>query len=355
MREHAAAKLPGTFSFPALLLSAALALSPSDGFGVDECGGETHSCPCAAHTPCICCECGNCVWWAWHEACCHWDRALEWCTDAGTWDNYARDYGYPVGTDPQVGSIFVCEPSGVCSAWGHVGWLVGVHADGSFDSTEMSCSSWCGVADRTRPAGFAEHFIYNPDGPVAIDNAEFVSETIPDGTHFSPGESFLKRWTMRNTGTTTWTRDENYLWTWDGDERFSADEQTLLPSGASIAPNDTHDWDVSMVAPSAPGTYRGYWIMDHSGEGRFGRRVWVEIAVDDAPPVDPQEESPMEEVAEPPPVDMIEPAYDASSDPAGDAMDASIEDSATPGDTRPDRGISEHGVAGGCACSIVVM
>jgi MYXO-CTERM domain-containing protein len=168
--------------------------------------------------------------------------------------------------------------------------VVTAHADGSFDSTEQSWGGPCGTFSRTRAAGFATGgFIYNPDGPPpppTNDDAEFVSETIPDGTHFRPGEAFTKRWTMRNSGDTTWTRGDSYLWAFDGDERFGAAEQTLLPDGTGVAPGANRDWDVSMTAPMSPGTYRGYWRMDRVGTHRFGDRVWVEIIVDDVAPAD---------------------------------------------------------------------
>ncbi|MBI5501377.1 MAG: CHAP domain-containing protein [Deltaproteobacteria bacterium] len=256
-----------------------------------ECGGEYDTCTCGRDNYCLCDgTCGNCVWHAWHSACCHWGRALEWCTDANTWNDNAAGRGYPTGSTPADGSIFVCEPSGTCSTWGHVGWVVTAHADGSFDSTEQFWGGPCGTHSRTRSAGFATGgFIYNPSGPPpppTNDDADFVSETIPDGTHFRPGEAFVKRWTMRNAGDTTWTRGDNYLWAFDGDERFGAAEQTLLPDGASVAPGSTRDWDVPMTAPSSPGTYRGYWRMDRFGTHRFGDRVWVEIVVDDVAPAD---------------------------------------------------------------------
>jgi hypothetical protein len=165
-----------------------------------------------------------------------------------------------------------------------VGWVVRAYPDGSFDSTEQFWGGPCGTHERHRAAGFATAgFIYNPDGssvPTDRDDAEFVSESVPDGTHFRPGEEFDKRWTMRNTGTSTWTRDGNYLLTHDGDERFGAEEQTRLPGDASIGPSGTWDFVVHMTAPGAPGTYRGYWRMDRFGTGRFGRQVWVEIVVE---------------------------------------------------------------------------
>jgi hypothetical protein len=81
-----------------------------------------------------------------------------------------------------------------------MGWIITAYPDGSFDSTEMACGGWCGVQSRTRPAGFAESYIYDPSGtPVEIDDAEFVSETIPDGTHFNPGEAFVGPFATRVT------------------------------------------------------------------------------------------------------------------------------------------------------------
>lgn len=252
------------------------------------CDGESDSCSCGANTPCWCCDedgnfgdsCGNCVWWAWHEACCHWGVALEWCTNANTWDEYATSRGYPTGTTPQNQSIFVRN----AGRWGHVGWVVTAYPDGSFDTTEMYCGGPCGVHNRNRYAGYADLFIYSPSAPPQVDDADFVSETIPDGTHFARGEEFIKQWTMRNTGTTTWSDGEGYLWSWDGEESFSAPLETHLPAGVEITPGETYDWQVPMVAPESPGTYRGYWRMNHEGAGKFGDRVWVEIVVDDRYP-----------------------------------------------------------------------
>ena len=286
-----AGRARGVAGFVAAVLVLAILFQAAPAGAVYECGGEYDTCTCGRANYCLCDgTCGNCVWHAWHSACCHWGRALEWCTDANTWNDNAASRGYPTGTTQQNSSIFVCEASTTCSGWGHVGWVVTAHADGSFDSTEQSWGGPCGTHSRTRSAGFATGgFIYNPDGPPpppTNDDANFVSETIPDGTHFRPGESFVKRWTMRNSGDTTWTRGDDYLWAFDGDERFGAAEQTLLPDGANVAPGANRDWDVPMTAPMAPGTHRGYWRMDRVGTHRFGDRVWVEIVVDDVAPAD---------------------------------------------------------------------
>jgi len=264
-----------------------IGLLPASARAAYECGGEYDNCDCGAATFCICDgTCGNCVWHAWHMACCGWGRALEWCTDAQYWNDQAQSRGYPTGSHSQASSIFVCEPSATCSEWGHVGWLVQAYADGSFDSTEQFWGGPCGTHDRHRAESFATGgFIYDPDGTQpGLDDASFVSETIPDGTHLAAGQPFTKRWTMRNDGDTTWTQADSYLWAFDGEQQFGAAEQTLLPAGASVAPGQTWDWDVPMVAPASAGTYRGYWRMDRYGTARFGDRVWVEIVVD--PPAD---------------------------------------------------------------------
>lgn len=42
-----------------------------------------------------------------------------------------------------------------------------------------------------------------PDA-AELDASEFVSETVPDGSIFGPGERFAKSWTIRNVGTHIW-------------------------------------------------------------------------------------------------------------------------------------------------------
>ncbi|MBN2361960.1 MAG: hypothetical protein JXR83_21090, partial [Deltaproteobacteria bacterium] len=89
----------------------------------------------------------------------------------------------------------------------------------------------------------------------------------------------VKRWTMRNTGNTTWTSANGYTWDYVSNERFGAAAHTELAAGTSVAPGSSYAWDVTMTAPSTPGTYRGYWRMNHSGSGLFGDNVWIEIVV----------------------------------------------------------------------------
>jgi MYXO-CTERM domain-containing protein len=264
------------------------------------CGGESDLAACGVANPCGCCAkagetwpdgtCGNCVWHAWYAACDGWNVAVPWtCSDGKEWNELAANAGYLVDGVASASSIFVCEASSVWSTWGHVGWIESVNTDGSSNTTEQFCSSTnCGTFHKVRAAGFADAYIHHESGPppVGTDNAKFVSETIPDGTKLSAGETFTKRWTMKNSGTSTWTKAEGYSWKYISGEQFGAAAQTDLTASASVGPSGSYDWDVPMTAPSSQGTYKGYWQMSHDGKGVFGEKVWVEIVVVSGPAQD---------------------------------------------------------------------
>jgi len=114
-----------------------------------QCGTEIDDCSCGSDNKCVCCDNnndgdsddeydGNCVWWAWQQACCKWGVTLERCPDANTWVSEAQDENYPVSNTPAVDTIAV-KTSGT---YGHVAWVVGVDED-TITVTEMNC---CRVA-----------------------------------------------------------------------------------------------------------------------------------------------------------------------------------------------------------------
>lgn len=107
------------------------------------------------------------------------------------------------------------------------------------------------------------------------NNSNFVADvTIPDGTILAPGAQFVKKWRMRNSGNTTW--GEGYHWTFDGGSQMGG---PTVVATSPVNPNATWDPMVTLVAPSAPGTYRGYWRTRGPSGTKFGTRVWVEIVV----------------------------------------------------------------------------
>lgn len=142
---------------------------------VPNCGGVNDSCNCGMANFCICCtdayygtDHGNCVWYAWHRACCAWGVGLPWCTNAEVWDTGATNNGYTLLTTPCEDTIFVCEiNTSHCNSggYGHVGWINAVYPNGSIDVEEQGCYSWYGVVSRNFNAAAASptmHYIYGP-------------------------------------------------------------------------------------------------------------------------------------------------------------------------------------------------
>ena len=79
--------------------------------------------------------------------------------------------------------------------------------------------------------------------------------TIPSGTVLNGGTSFVKTWRILNSGTCSWNTGYQLIYT--SGNSFSAPTAVNLPN--SVAPGNTVDISVSMVAPTVLGTYQGYW------------------------------------------------------------------------------------------------
>jgi hypothetical protein len=184
----------------ALVLAAAVLAAPAARAADHCCGGYCDTCPCGGATPCICCDyngenSGNCVWWAWHEACCHWGDSLAWCGNANTWDDSARAHGYTTLRSPCESTVFVMH----IGTYGHVGWVVNVHPDGSFDTTEMSCFTYYGMRRYTRSAGSADYFILR-----------YGQTSCGPSCECTPGET--GRGACGNCGTRTRTCGDDCQW-----------------------------------------------------------------------------------------------------------------------------------------------
>jgi hypothetical protein len=118
--------------------------------------------------------------------------------------------------------------------------------------------------------------------PLPCDAVRFVRDvTVADNTEFPPGTKFTKTWRLRNNGTCTWTTDYDVVFV-SGDA-MSAPSPVALPH--SVAPGDTVDVSVPMVAPDRAGTYRGNWKLRNAGGLLFGlgddgsKPFWAQIRV----------------------------------------------------------------------------
>lgn len=112
-------------------------------------------------------------------------------------------------------------------------------------------------------------------GPATTNQAQWVAQSVADGTVFAPGESFTVTWTLKNVGTSTWT--PAYLFRFFSGNAFGAPQEILL--GQEVAPSGTVDITVSMKAPTALGEYRGDWVMSDELRSNFNTPVYLEITV----------------------------------------------------------------------------
>lgn len=109
----------------------------------------------------------------------------------------------------------------------------------------------------------------------------FVTDiTIPDGTLMTPGQTFTKKWRIRNTGQCAWT---GYNLVFDSGDSMSG--PASKPIGV-VNPGQEVDLEVNLTAPNTPGNYRGYWrIVTNNNvlvpilNGYQGRAFYVDIKV----------------------------------------------------------------------------
>ena len=101
----------------------------------------------------------------------------------------------------------------------------------------------------------------------ANDRAEFVDDvTVPDGTTFAPNDTFVKTWQLKNTGATTWTPDYALVFI-DGDLLGAS---PTIPLQAQVAPGETANLSIELIAPAKDGTYKGFWKLLNANREVFG-------------------------------------------------------------------------------------
>ncbi|HSR19852.1 MAG TPA: NBR1-Ig-like domain-containing protein [Anaerolineales bacterium] len=121
---------------------------------------------------------------------------------------------------------------------------------------------------------------------VPCYRAEYVADvTIPDGTIVAPGASFMKRWSVKNTGSCTWNSSYKFVFM-DGDVLGGA---YVYNFPGVAAPKDTVEIPIQLYAPSATGSYAGYWKIQAPdgtifGVGEYDQSLWVKIVVGSGTP-----------------------------------------------------------------------
>ncbi len=113
--------------------------------------------------------------------------------------------------------------------------------------------------------------------PNAVTNnqAQWVAQSIADNTIFTPGQAFTMTWTLKNTGTTTWTAA--YMLRYYSGNALGAPKE--IPIGQVVLPGGQIDISVQMKAPLIAGNYRSDWVMANELRGNFKEPVYLKIIV----------------------------------------------------------------------------
>lgn len=123
--------------------------------------------------------------------------------------------------------------------------------------------------------------VSSPRCANAGDDASLVSQTVANGAVMTPGQSFTQNWTLRNTGTTTWSPGKNgyTLNNLGSDPYFGVGHHAKEVLGSPVAPGEEVTLSYDFIAPDRAGTYRSYWKMNSASNTFFGPTLVVEIVV----------------------------------------------------------------------------
>ncbi len=143
----------------------------------------------------------------------------------------------------------------------------------------------------TNPSGSTINVDYSPTvwalikvpaAAAGTDSASFTGENYPDNSVVAGGTSFTKTWTIKNTGTTTWTSSYKLKYVSGGGLSVS---QADIAISATVAPGASYTFSVPMKAPAAQSsekTYRDDWKF-YNPSGASIIPLWAVIKVPAAP------------------------------------------------------------------------
>jgi hypothetical protein len=103
-------------------------------------------------------------------------------------------------------------------------------------------------------------------------------ETDPASDSVVPGARVVKTWRLTNPGPAAWP-EGCHLKLVGGERLGAATEGVAVPP---VAPGDSTEIKVELLAPDMAGRFQGYWRLHDAGDKRFGPRLWVDVTVDNS-------------------------------------------------------------------------
>jgi ABC-type amino acid transport substrate-binding protein len=117
---------------------------------------------------------------------------------------------------------------------------------------------------------------------VCVNGMKFVADiTYGDNNMKNPpfvrlGDGFVKTWRVQNTGTCTWTPNYRLVYAYGNVTAAQMSGQSVnIP--ANVAPGQSIDLSVTLIAPQELLTYQGFWQIENAASQRFGQTIWVAI------------------------------------------------------------------------------
>ena len=126
---------------------------------------------------------------------------------------------------------------------------------------------------------------------LAGDAAQLISDSITNGTPMLPRTVFTQTWTMKNTGTTTWSPGySGYTMNVVGEDSLGAVPPSAKPyashtlsttigSGASVAPGAQATFTMSFIAPETSGSVSDTFQLNNASSVFFGPTNTIQIVV----------------------------------------------------------------------------
>jgi hypothetical protein len=225
------------------------------------------------------------AYYSWHATC--WNQYSLGCEHEGFASNPAWFTEAMYQSSALLYRHF-CDKFGIAKDRNHIvahgqksvaGWP-------AWASANLGINPYCNTHTDPGPYWDWSHYMGLINGaPALVDNASFVSQTVANGTSFSPGQGFSCTWTMHNNGTTTWAANggDGYTLNYVSGTQMGAPNAT--PISGNVGPGGNASIPVSFTAPTTPGSYSVVMQMNSTSFAFFGQQVSVAINVVNPVPV----------------------------------------------------------------------
>lgn len=114
--------------------------------------------------------------------------------------------------------------------------------------------------------------------PSSTSGCFLVAQNPVDGTVFSPGASFGTTWTLQNAGTESWVTGEyDIAFAGAVNNVYLHQGADLYDLSSGVAPGETYNFAVPMIAPFDPGIYGELWQVVLGNQPVCQFYVYIEV------------------------------------------------------------------------------